>query len=187
MKKIILLVIMSFLFSLIGCTTHCLSRISDKLNPSELYSAYNVNPVDLSSRSKCKKVPSVKIVNTEIRTEDFEALINPPWTCMVNPQNTIYNIIAYLNDGFEKSNIKVTDSSTKIIQIKMIDLKSIAGLWSFGSYCKLSIDIPEIGLTKTYESHDNAMLGYTAAAYAIHSVTRQIIDDPEVQNYILCQ
>jgi hypothetical protein len=175
------------LFFLTGCTVHFTNRIADRLSPTELYSAYNVNLVDLSLRSKCKKQPSVIIINAETRTEDFVALVNPPTTGVINPQNMMYSVVSYLNYGFTQSNIKVTDSSTKILQVKMIDLKSTAGFWSFGSYFKLSLTIPEIGLTKTYESHENAGLGHTAAAYAIHSVTRQIIDDPEVQNYILCR
>jgi hypothetical protein len=34
---------------------------------------------------------------------------------------------------------------------------------------------------------DNSGSGYAAAAYTIHNVTRQIIDDPAIQDYILCK
>lgn len=187
MKKIILLVMVFPLFFLTGCTVHFTNRIADRLNPTELYSAYNVNPVDLSLRSKCKTSPSVRIVNAETRTEDYVALVNPPTTGVINPQAMMDSVARYLGKGFLQSNIKNSDYSSKILEVKMIDLKSKAGFWSFGSYFKLGLTIPEIGLTKTYESHENAGLGHTAAAYAIHSVTRQIIDDPEVQDYILCR
>lgn len=69
----------------------------------------------------------------------------------------------------------------------MQDLKSTAGFWSFGSYCNLELIIPETKFSKFYEANDNSGHGYAAAAYAIHRVTRQIIDDPEIQNYILCK
>ena len=68
----------------------------------------------------------------------------------------------------------------------MIDFKAIAGFWSFGSYFKMGLIIPETEFNKSYEAKDNSGHGYTAAAYAIHTVTRQIIDDPIIQDYLLC-
>lgn len=175
------------LLLLTGCTVHVTKNISDKLNLDELYSTYQVRSVDLSSRSKCKTPPSLKIVNIESRTEEYEALENPPASGVINPKEMMDSVALYLKNGYEQSHIKVDDQSTKILQIKMIELKSIAGVWTFGSYFKIGLNIPETGFAKFYEARDNSGHGYAAAAYAIHKVTRQIIDDPEIQDYILCK
>lgn len=175
------------LFSFTGCTMHVTKDISNKLDPDGLYKTFNVEPRDLSARSKCSAPPTVKIVNAETRTEDFEALQNPPVSGFINPKEMVDRVCLYLKDGFERSRIKGDDQSNKVIQLKLEDLKAIAGVWSFGSYFKIQLTIPETRLTKFYEARDNSGLGHTAAAYAIHGVTRQIIDDPEIQDYLLCR
>ena len=175
------------LASLNGCALHITKNISDRLKPDELYKAYNVSPVDLSLQSKCRNSPTVKIVNAEVRIDDYETMSNPPFFGVINPKSMMDSVVVYLGNGFEQSRVKVDEQSHKVLQIKMIDLKSIAGIWSFGSYFKAEIVIPETGFTKFYETRDNAMNGYTASAYSIHAVSRQIIDDPAIQDYILCK
>ena len=176
-----------FLFFLTGCTMHSTKGISDRLTPGDLYKSFNTKPTDLSVTSKCSTPPMVKIVNIENRTEDFDMLQNPPFYGAINPKEMMDSITLYLMNGFEQSGIKSDDQSKKVIHIKLQDLKSTAGVWSFGSYCKLQLIIPETGFSKFYDATDNSGHGYAAAAYAIHRVTRQIIDDPEIQNYILCK
>jgi hypothetical protein len=66
-------------------------------------------------------------------------------------------------------------------------MKLTTGVLSFGSYFKTELIIPETGFTKFYEDSENSGGGHTASDYAIHTVTRQIIDDQEIQNYILCR
>lgn len=166
---------------------HSTKEISDRLNPGDLYKTFNTKPIDLSVNSKCSTPPMVKIVNIENRTEDFETLQNPPFYGAINPKEMMDSITLYLANGFEQNGIKSNDQSKKVIHIKMHDLKSTAGFWSFGSYCNLQLVIPETRFTKFYDANDNSGGGYAAAAYAIHRVTRQIIDDPEIQNYILCK
>jgi hypothetical protein len=187
MKKLLLLAIVFVLFFLIGCTLHITKNISDKLNINELYNAYNVKSTDLSSHSKCAESPTIKIINVESRTEDYEELKNPPFTGVINPKEMMDSVVLYLKNGFEQSHIKINDQSKKVLQIKMIDMKSTAGVWSFGSYFKIELIIPETGFTKFYEASENSGGGHVASAYAIHAVTRQIIDDQEIQNYILCR
>jgi len=175
------------LSSLTGCTLHVTKDISDRLKPDELYKSYNVSPLDLSLQSKCQKPPTVKIINAEARIDDYDTMSNPPFFGVINPKEMMDSVVVYLGNGFQQSRVKVDDQSHKVLEIKMIDLKSTAGFWSFGSYFKTEIVIPETGFTKIYETRDNAMSGYTAPAYAIHAVSRQIIDDPAIQDYILCK
>jgi hypothetical protein len=175
------------LFLLTGCTAHVTKNISEKLDQDALYKSFSVKPEDLSSRSKCNAPPTVKIVNIENRVEDYETLQNPPATGVINPKEMMDSVCLYLKNGFEKSSIKSNDQSSKVIQVKMEDLKSVAGVWTFGSYFKLELIIPETKFAKFYEAKDNSAHGYIAPAYAIHNVTRQIIEDPAIQDYILCR
>jgi hypothetical protein len=174
------------LLSLTGCTVRITKDISERLNTDELNKSFNVTPSDLSLKSKCQKKPTIKIVNTESRIEEYEAMINPPITGVINPKEMMDAVVLYLGEGYKQSHISVDDKSTKLINIKMIDLKATAGVWTFGSHFKTELVIPETGLTKSYESNEGSMIAYTANAYAIHSAIRQIIDDPSIQNYILC-
>jgi hypothetical protein len=182
-----LLLVFVVFFPLTGCSLHVTKRISDKLDHDAIYTDYNVHPSDLSSFSKCNAPPSVKIVNIENRIEDYETLQNGPSIGFINPKEMMDSVCLYLKNGFEKSRIKVDDQSTKVLQVKMIDLKSTAGAWTFGSYFKMELIIPETKLSKFYEAKENAGNGLSAPAYAIHRVTRQIIDDPVIQDYILCR
>jgi hypothetical protein len=168
-------------------------QISDALNHDALYKSYNVQPTDLSLRSKCSAPPSVKIVNIESRTEDYVAFDDPFRKRFINPKEMMDGVSSYLKDGFAASNIKAEDQSTKVLQLKMIDLKSEFG--AFGglySFFKIELIIPEKNFSKTYEASERSGADYSGtffrvSANAIHVVTRQIIDDPVIQDYILCR
>jgi hypothetical protein len=170
-----------------GCSYHVTKQLSEKLDLEALYKEYKVKPADLSAGSKCGAPPSVKIVNTENRTADYVLLKNSSRTIYINPKEMMNGVSSYLQSGFEKSHVKVDDRSMKILQIKMMSLQSITGGWSFEGRFKMELAIPEIHYLKTYEGMDNSADGLAAAAYAIHAVTREVIDDPDVRNYILCR
>ncbi len=179
------LMVMALSFS--GCTLHVTKHISDKLDQEAMYKTYDVRPMDLSTASKCPAPPSVKIVNAETREEDYHAFRNPPYKGYINPRIMMDNAAAYLKGAYEKSNIKVDDSSGKVIELKMIELQSVAGAWSFGSNIKLEVTIPEKKITRVYEAQENAGNGFSAAAYVIHKASQQILYDPAVLDYILCK
>lgn len=191
MKRLLLFATVIVLSFSTGCAHHytinSTNKISNKLDINELYNIYNVNSVDLSAHSKCEASPTIRIVNVESRTEDYEICKDgPSITYLINPKEMMDSAVLYLKNGFKQSHIKVDDQSTKVLQLKMIDMKLDAG-FSFGSYFKIELIIPETGFTKFYEARDNSMDGLLAAAYPIHTVTRQIIDDPAIQDYILCR
>jgi predicted nucleic acid-binding Zn ribbon protein len=179
------------LFVLTGCTVHITKNISKKLDQDALYGAFNVNPNDLSLSSKCNAPPTVKIINIENRIEDYGVLQSLPFIAVINPKEMMDSVCLYLKNGFEKSLIKGDDQSSKVIQVKMDSLK-IENVKTFGSSFKIELIIPETSFTKFYEAKDKPKNGYdssayAASAYAIHSVTRQIIEDPIIQDYILCR
>jgi hypothetical protein len=60
--------------------------------------------------------------------------------------------------------------------------------WVSEGYAKIELIIPEKNFSKFYEGReDTGSLLWVALVYAIHGVTRQIIDDPVIQDYILCR
>jgi hypothetical protein len=181
-------VLVALLFcSLQGCTLHCTKEITEKLDIEDLYKNYAVTARDLASMSKCKEPPTVRIENAETRTEDFEALQNPPFTGNINPKEFMDGVAQYIAKNYERSNIRIDAKSSKVLRIKMLDIKTTAGVWGFGSYYKMNLEIPEKNFSRFYESRDSTFNGYTAAAYAIHTATRQVVDDPAIQDYILCK
>ncbi len=180
-------------FFLTGCgatLTNLTRKISDQLDQDQdvIYKSFKVNPTDLSSSSKCNAPPSVKIVNIESRTEDYLFLKVAAQTGVINPKEMMDSVCLYLKRGFEKSRIKVDDQSTKVLQLKMMDLHTVVGVWNIGGYFKVELIIPEKNFSKFYEGREDvARSAVTAATYPIHGVTRQIIDDPVIQDYILCR
>lgn len=182
-----LCIVISVLFFLTGCTTvHITNDLLERLG-NKPYKSVNIYPPDLSLLSQCKEPPIIKIINGETRIEDYEILVTPPTTRVINPKELMDGMTLSLRKGFEQSNVIIDDKSAKVLQIKMIDLKLIAGTWLQGAYLKLELNIPETGFTKIYEAIDNTRLQYDAPIYAIHTVTKRIIEDPLIQDYILCR
>lgn len=174
-------------FSLTGCTFNHTKRISDKLDVSELYEHKRVYPIKLSLTSKCNKPPTIKIVNDESRVEDYVVREAGFSSVVINPKEIMDAVSLYLQNGYMQSDIKVDNQADKTLHVKMNDLKLIDdGGWSMKGHFKLELNVPETGYVNIYEAKDSSPLHTTAAAEAMHSVTRQIIDDPIILNYILC-
>lgn len=192
MKKIFnrglcMLLLVVVFFSLTGCAQNFPKQFPRHLDDqSAIYESLKVNPADLSSRSKCSSPPSVKIINIENRTDDYDFLIKVLHKGYIKPREMMDNVSLYLKKGFEKSRITVDEKSAKVLQIKMIYLQTSPG-WGARAYFKMELIIPETNFYKFYEDSYHGWFMEQATAYAIHVVTRQIIDDPEVQDYILCR
>ena len=110
---------------------------------------------------------------------------------LIKPKELMDVVSLYLKNGFEKSRIKVDDQSTKVIQLKMVELQW-SSTFRLGGFFKTELIIPEKNFSKSYEDWGYTGIDYSGTffkphAYAIHSVTRQIIDDPVIQDYILCR
>jgi len=113
------------LLSLTGCAEHITARnFSDHLDQNELYKSYDVHPIDLSLHSQCNGPPSVKIVNIESRTEDYLAVTTEAnmRNIYIAPKEVMDSVALYLKNGFEKSHIRVDDQSTKVLQLKMVEI-----------------------------------------------------------------
>jgi len=175
------------LVSLSGCTFHITKEISAKLDADKLNESYGVTPVDLSPQSRCSAYPTVNVVNVETRTDDYKAISNGPSTGMINPREIMDAVALHMINCYKQSNINYDSSSSKVLEIRMVDMLATAGVWSFGSHFKMDVIVPETGLIKTYESNEGSGIAYNANANAVHVVIRKTIDDPVIQNYILCK
>lgn len=181
-------VVTIMLLLITGCTYRLEPYIKEKLGePNNMYKIYyDVHPTNLAIGSKCKFPPTIKIINDEIRNEDVVVYNGIIETFVVNPKEVIDLTAAYVRYGYEQSNIKTDEQSTRILHLAMKDMSITRGMWTAGLYFKMGINIPEINFQKDYAATESSMLAY-AMAGAIHLVTRQIIDDRAIQDYILCK
>lgn len=168
---------------------HAMKEIPDRLRPSELYESYGIRSVDLKALSKCPLPPTINIVNVETRESDF-VFFNPHREAKetVIPKELMDGIVEYLKYGYERSKIKVDNNSAKIIQLSFINAKAVQW-FSWNGMIQIRVDIPDTKYSPViYEAEDKRRGDiYTPIAHAIHKVTRKIIDDPVIQNYILCK
>ena len=181
------------LFFMWGCggKTYLTTSIVDQLDNASLNEAFEIKPQNLEKDSKCGQPPTLKIIVIENRMGEYE--INKDFHVIINPREMMQEIKMHLIKGYELSNIREDDKPRKILQISMQDmhLKQAHMIGhAMDGYLKMEVTIPEINFRKTYEAMERTgkpPTGPRAPAYAIHKVTRQIIDDPEIQKYILCK
>jgi hypothetical protein len=187
-SKALTVIVAIMMIALTGCTFHHTKDITEKLQPAELYELYEITPANLKARSKCPLPPAINIINVETREDDYVFWNLPTATHSINPKELTVGIVEYLKYGFEKSQIKVDSNSSKIIHVSFKDVKALIRLGTTGSNIKMNVNIPE---TKYSEIHEANGWSYgnlpKSMAYAAHGVTRKIIDDPVIQDYILCR
>ncbi len=179
--------------TLTSCAVNHTKDVVEKLQPEDLYSVYNTKPRNLISQSKCQLLPSINVVNVETRVDDYTVLdpiLGPRIVNhIINPKEYMNNVVDYLNTAFEKSGVKADNSSSKIIQVSLEEAKGMLSLWAVGAILRLKVEVPETKYTKIYEAEDWIYQGggLRALAYTVHIVTQKIIEDPVIQNYILCK
>lgn len=177
------------MIALVGCTLHNTKDITKRLQAGDLYELYGVRPLNLKARSKCSLPPAINIINVEKREDEiiiFHGFGLLPRT--VNPKELTTAVVEYLKYGFEKSQIKIDNNSSNIIHVSLADAVYVDNLGSPGGKIKVKVDIPEKKYSEFYQARDYGLAGIPECmAYAAHVVTRQIIDDPVIQDYILCR
>ena len=141
----------------------------------------------LAVRSKCPAPPSIRIVNAETNEKELSFYKWWPDELYVTPKILMDGVVIYMSDAFTRTGIKTDQNSTKVIQVSMEEIKSWYTAWNFSARTKLKIMIPENNYTKIYEHYDSTPQGpQMAAAYTMREITRKIINDPFVQDYLLC-
>ena len=150
---------------------------------------YQTNIIDLKSQSKCTSSPSVKVVNTETRNESLLVAHFRAYKHYINPKELTDHIVDYMSDAFGKCQIKVDASSPKVIEVSLdkAEMKLIGPFNARGAGIQLKINIPETQYQKIYSAEEwTPRSAMATMAFAIHLTIRKVIEDPIVQNYILC-
>ncbi|MCX5825244.1 MAG: hypothetical protein NTY86_17555 [Deltaproteobacteria bacterium] len=175
-------------FTLTSCTLHWTKDVAKELQPNVLYESFKTKHINLKARSKCSQSPSVNIVNTEIRDENYLVGEMGANKIYINPKEMMNHIVDYMKDAFEKCRISVDNNSTNILNVSMKGAEFKRGFWAVGANIQLKIDIPERQYTDVYEAEEwTSTYHKNAMAYAIHVDTWKIINDPVIQDYILCR
>lgn len=168
-----------------GCATNASRMVSNRLDLENMNSKLGTQTIDLSVDGKCPETKSLKVVNGESRSDEY-CINNVMGGCRwyIIPKDFSNEIVKYIEKRLTASNIKVGSGSDIIVSLE--ELKSQEGVWSFGSFCKIKIQIIEINYTQTYVGESGSGLGDFAAAYAIHLAVDNFFKDPVFQSYLKC-
>jgi hypothetical protein len=193
MKKIlIMLFCVSFL---LGCAAqrHFKTDIANALQPASLRSSFNTQSTNFKELSKCATPDvSINLVNAEKNNDNINAVpgavVSLSWK--INPHELIDQIIAYMENSYRQCRVINSVSSPKTIQISLKKLEGFpTGAFKFNSNAnlQLTVYIPEKKHAETFTSIQSSGDLYMAVVYSIHDITWQIINDPVIQDYILCR
>jgi hypothetical protein len=170
-----------------GCSHVVTNEITSRMIPEQIYNDYQVAPANLAPGSKCAGPPTVKIVNADARNQDVETFSLGAHRFLVNPRTVMDSTSSYLKYGFEKSGIKVDDGSSKVLELKLAGMERLPGMWQIGGKVRIELNSPDGKLSQVYEGQEYGQYLYTLFADAIHLVSRQIVDNQAVQDYLLCK
>jgi hypothetical protein len=188
-KYLIIILLLMFCLVLTSCGGYIngTQLIADQLRPNELIEIYNTTPPNLVERSKCPSPQSIRIVNAETNEKDYIIYKFSSLEAYITPKKLVDDIIWYMNDAFNRTGIKTDQNSTKIIQISMEKLMSWYTMLNYSANTQLKIMLPEKKYSKIYEKTDTTPKSVPMAiAYTIHDITWNVINDPLIQEYILC-
>lgn len=168
-----------------GCSTNASRMVSNRLDLESMNSKLETQTIDLSVDGKCPETKSLRVVNGESRSNEY-CINNVMGGCRwyVIPKDFSNEIVRYVEKRLRASNIKVGLGSDIIVSLE--ELKSQEGVWTFGSICKIKVQIIEINYTQTYVGESGSPLGDFAAAYAIHLAVDNFFKDPVFQSYLKC-
>jgi hypothetical protein len=168
-----------------GCAANASQMVSKRLDRENMNSKLGTQTMDLSVDVKCPETKSLRVVNGESRTDEY-CINNAMGGCRwyIIPKDFTNEIVKYVEKRLSASNIKVGSGSDIIVSLE--ELKSQEGVWSFGSICKIKIQVLEINYTQTYVGESGSGLGDLAAAYAIHLAVDNFFKDPVFQRYLKC-
>ncbi len=190
MKRILILFVC--IVVLAGCAGQRFkSDLTNALQPAALRTHFNTQPANLKEPSKCVDL-SVALVNVEKIDENINAVpgavLSPSWK--INPKELTGQIIKYMENSYKQCRVPTNPSSNKIIHISIKEITGWpTGIFRFVSYSHLQllVYVPEINYRETYTSKQSSPYLHDAMAQSIHDVSWQIINDPTIQDYILCR
>lgn len=187
MKTIVLITMIVVMLT--SCTYNSTHVISSELNKAEeLIMIYGIEVTDLAARSKCETPPTVKIVNTDEKTNDILYYFWWPTRAYINPNLLMNGTVNYINDAFRRSGINTDQNSEKIINVSMVNTGAWYTIFNFSADTQIKLQIPEKKYTRIFKHIDSTPKSpEMAVVYTIHYITWKIINDLVVQDYLLCR
>lgn len=188
MKIIFSCILLIAVISFSGCAFNMTSDVGGLLNPEILNASFKTNAKNLGAESKCPYPASVYLINEEKKEYPYELFFNG-YTFNINPKELNDSFITYMKNALGKSGITVAPDSPKKLLISMNNVKVTRNGFSpiFNSSVQMNVNLPDMKINKIYQSNDeSSLLLHQAVAYSIHVSTWKIIEDPLIQNYLLC-
>jgi len=188
-----LLILIFIILNLSSCTHDVTSRVSKHLKSPDLSNTYKTKPVNLVYNSKCKKIPSIKILNVDKNTDKYVFLEDGGASFYAYPKTMTESIVEYLKQALIKCNLDINDSSDKTIEVSFYEGTAFGSYsflwWSWGAEIWIKISIPEINYTRIYKAEDWAGADHVffPIAGVIHLAIWQFIEDPVFQDYARCR
>lgn len=201
MKRRFVIVICFFL--LFGCAYPprvFKTDIAAALQPTQLRYSFNITPPNLKEQSQCgTKDVTIRLINAEKRNNNIEVMPRRGCYygdnggrngngCFLNPREVTDQIIDYLTESYRQCRVYVTDNSPKIITISYpLDQFFYINDYNSSVVMKVIVTIPELNRTFAITTTQASFQLHNSVAYAIHDLSWQIINDPTIQDYILCK
>ncbi len=164
-----------------GCSSNARKMISRRLDPEMLNRKLETQTIDLSADSTPAEMKSVRVVNGESHTDKYCIYGSMGGRWYIIPKDFMDDVVEYIENRLSAGNVTVGSGGDIVVALEELKLQ---GEWTFGSACKIKVQIPDINYTHTYVGESGGGLGDYAAAYAIHLAVDKFLKDPVFQNYV---
>lgn len=181
--KTLIIMFFCFLF-LVGCFPRSMNQyVYDELQPATLRHSFNTQPPNFKKMSQCKTAEiAISIINAEKR--NFDISIARGWH--LNSQELTAMTVEYLKDAYRQCRVLSTKDANKVLEISFQDVTGYIS-YNSGATLRMNVAIPEKNMTIPFVVSQSSIDLHKAVVYAIHDITWQIVNDPTIQDYILCK
>ncbi len=192
MKKLSLFVLCIVMLAGCGAQRTFKEDVNRSMRPSEVRYLFGTQPPNLKEKAKCADEVAVNLVNAETADKDVNivpgAVYSPSW--LQNPRELTGHIVNFLGDNYRQCRVLNNPQSKKTLRISIRKVEGIPNsAFKFNSTANLELDVflPEKQQTFTFYASQSSGDLYWALVYAVHDATWQVINDPVIQDYILCR
>jgi hypothetical protein len=175
-------------------------EIATSLQPAQLRYSFGVKPDNLKEISKCPgQEASIRFINSEKIDKDL-VILGERWCaygdnagrerngCFLNPREVTDQIIEYLKESYRQCRVSVDPNASKVIRLSFpTEQNTYINDFNSSVVMKVNVNIPELNKSFTISTTQASFELHNAVAYAIHDMAWQIINDPTIQDYLLCR
>jgi hypothetical protein len=189
-KRGAMLLVLAALSLVVGCGLDITDRAGNYVNTAFLEQNFPVKIVDYRRMSRCSHPPSVTVIRTPASNQPRKITTGFPMVVSLVPNKILEFAADYLAVIFKRCGVLIGEKSDKIITISLdhIELPQNFLSYAAGADLGIRVEVPAINLNKTFEARQYSYVYYgRSIAYAIHVVVWKIVNDPTIQDYILCR